>query len=89
MMTPGTSPTVAITEGRDKMPSDIVSAIMRSEHCHQVSVRYLTSAFVSSPKGSPGGPYLLPLRSGESASWSCILASASLEGLMLESDMLS
>lgn len=46
-------PMLARTDGKDKMPKLIVSAIMMAAACHQVIVLYLTSESVSSPKGSP------------------------------------
>ena len=49
----GTSPIVARTDGSDRMPKDIVSAIMTIPACHHSIVLYLTSECVSSPNGSP------------------------------------
>lgn len=65
-MIPGTSPTLANTDGKERIPREIVSAIIKSEVCHHVKVLYLTSACDSSPNGSTRPVALLLLLASSS-----------------------
>lgn len=52
-ITPPTMPMVASTDGSERMPSEMVSAIMIMAACHHVRERYSTSpSSTSPPKGS-------------------------------------
>lgn len=51
-MTPGTMPTTAVAAGRESMPLDTISAIMRTATRGHDNVLYLMSASSSFPKTS-------------------------------------